>query len=353
MISCALSPNTEPDDVWLALKLLFMPWVWKRGPSSAKVEKRLGGLAFNSGRGALLGILRSFGIGKGDEVICQVFTCVAVPNSIRWAGGTPVFADIDKSYNMDIHDLEKKINRRTRAVIVQHTFGTPADMDSILTIANKYRIKVIEDFAHTMTLPLRGHAGFYSFGRDKVLSSVFGGLALGVDLKHYQKSLEYPSYFWIFQQLMHPVAFALILPTYRIFLGKIILVTLQKLHLLSFPNDIDPIPKRYPNALATLLLNQLKKLDRYSRQREQVVRFYGGKVALLRYPMRVDNPASVIQRAKKYGILLGNWYHNVIDPIPVGYTAGSCPHAEEAAKHIINLPTRIRLQDAARVKAIL
>lgn len=346
MISCSLSPNTEADDVFLAFRLLFTPWKWKRGAAILRVESRLGGVSFNSGRAALFAILQSFGIGRGDEVIVQAFTCVAVPDAISWVGAAPVFADIDETYCMDPADFEKKITKKTKAIIVQHTFGISAQMEKISIIAKKHNIKVIEDFAHTMSLPLKGDAGFYSFGRDKVISSIFGGLAIG-PVKSFQKTLEYPSYFWIFQQLLHPVAFAIILPTYSIGIGKIVLVILQKLHLLSFP-QIHEV-KKYPNALAILLLHQLKKLDKYTRQREEASVVYGKKYPYLRFPLRVDDPAKTIARAKKHGILLGNWYHNVVDPLPGTYDIDSCPRAQEAAKHIINLPTRISVKDARYV----
>jgi len=350
MISCSLSPNTEVDDVLLALRLLFAPWRWKRGTAIGKVEAKFHGVSFNSGRSALYAILQSYNIGRGDEVILQAFTCVAVADAIFRTGATPVFTDIDLSYCMDPNDFEKKITRRTKAVIVQHTFGVSADIDRIITIAKKHDIRVIEDFAHTMSLPLKGDAGFYSFGRDKVLSSVFGGLAIG-NVKQFHKKLEYPSYFWIFQQLLHPVAFAVILPLYRIYIGKILLVILQKLGLLSFP-QISEV-KKYPNALAILLLHQLKKLDRYTKEREAASAVYGKKYPYVRFPMRVDNPAKVIAKAKKNGVLLGNWYHNVVDPTPEPYKIISCPHATEAAKHIINLPTRISVKDAKKVLSLI
>ncbi len=347
MISCALSPNTEADDVWLAFRLLFAPWKWKRGNAVHYVEQKLGGIACNSGRSALLAILKAFEIGKGNEVIVQAFTCVAVPNSVRWAGASAVFADIDNTYNMDPKDFEKKITHKTKAVIVQHTFGIPARVEEIIAIARKHNIRVIEDFAHTMSIPMKGDAAFFSFGRDKVLSSVFGGVAVGVNVKKYQKNLEYPSYGWIAQQLFHPVAFAIILPLYRIGIGKVILVGLQKLHFLSFP-QISEV-KKYPNALAILLLNQLKKLDRFTAQRSHASKVYGKEFPFLRFPVLVDDPRATIQKFKKHGILLGNWYHNVVDPTPVGYRKGSCPNAEKIAAHIINLPTRISVSDAESV----
>ncbi len=364
MISCALSPNTELDDVWLAVRLLCAPWKWKRGAAIRFVEQRLGGASFNSGRSALLAILKAFGIGKGSEVIVQAFTCVAVPNSVRWAGATPVFADIDGSYNMDPEDFARKITVNTKAVIVQHTFGIPARIDEIIVIAKKHNIRVIEDFAHTMSLPMKGDAAFYSFGRDKVLSSVFGGLAVMKDttaLKNYHKKLEYPSYGWIAQQLFHPVAFSIILPLYRLGIGKVLLVFFQRLRFLSFPvypeekigRQPDIFPAKYPNALALLLVKQLKKLDRFTRQRKEIVKLYGGQGPLLRYPLWVVDPAKITAQAKKQGVLVGNWYHHVVDPVPAGYTKGSCPNAEEAAIHIINLPTRISPKDAKRVMSVI
>jgi len=354
VISASLSPNTESDDVWLAFRLLFTPWRWKRGAAIGKVEAWGGGVSFNSGRAALFAILRAYGVGEGDEVIVQAFTCVAVPDSVRLTGAVPVYADIGEAYNMDIGDFAKKISKKTKAVIVQHTFGASADIEKIISIAKKYNIRVIEDFAHTMGLPMKGDAAFYSFGRDKVLSSVFGGLAVMPDnskLKKYHKTLEYPSYFWIFQQLFHPVAFAIILPLYRSGIGKVILVLFQRLHLLSFP-QISEV-KKYPNALALLLAKQLKKLDRYTKQRKEISNLYGEDIAYLRFPRLVSDPKAVTAKAKKQGILLGNWYHNVVDPGDTGYPRGSCPNAEEAAKHIINLPTRITPAAAKRVLAAL
>lgn len=372
MISCSLSPNTELDDVLLAMRLIFAPWLWKRGSAIGKVEAWFRqnfhtpcAVSFNSGRSAELGILKAFGIGKGDEVIVQAFTCVAVPNSVRWAGATPIFADIDDSYTIDPKDFERKITKRTKAVIVQHTFGIHAHVDEIITVAKKYDIRVIEDFAHTMSLPLKGDAAFFSFGRDKVLSSVFGGMAILhpkysreiLTIKKYHKNLNTPSFGWTLQQLFHPVAFSIILPLYRIGVGKAILVFLQQLHALSFPvyaeekkgRQPEIFPAKYPNALAILMLKQLKKFERFSKEREASVRLYGGKGPLLRYPKKVEDPANTIEKAKKKGILLGNWYHNVVDPVAFGYKTGSCPKAEDIAKHIINLPTRISPADAKLV----
>ncbi|MBI3577725.1 aminotransferase class I/II-fold pyridoxal phosphate-dependent enzyme [Candidatus Gottesmanbacteria bacterium] len=392
MISPSLSPNTDRADVLKAIEVLFAPQMWKEGNAQDEVHrwfrKYLGAgeiAFFNSGRSALLAILQAFGIGPGDEVLVQAFTCVAVPNSVLWAGAKPVYVDIDDSYNMDPKDAEKKITKKTKALIVQHTFGIPAQVDRLLALAKKHKLMVIEDCAHALgatykgkRLGTLGDASFFSFGRDKVVSSVWGGMGYiksqnsnlksQKELKKYEQSLTYPSIFWIFQQLLHPIAFSLILPLYDVGVGKVLLVLLQKMKLLSFPvyteeksgRQPQEFPKRYPNALATLLKVQLNKLERYNKKRRDSARYYSNSLkkpivpgaSYLRYPILVEDPASVTQKAKKQGILLGNWYHDTIDPTGVeyeaiGYEVGSSPKAEEAANHILNLPTNVTEQEAS------
>ena len=321
---------------------------------------------------------------------------MAVPNSVLWAGASPKYVDIDATLNIDPTDVEKKITNRTKAIIVQHTFGIPADMDALVALAKKHNIPLIEDCAHSLGATYKGKkvgtfgdAAFFSFGRDKVVSSVFGGMAIinakckmqNAKLREYQKNLPYPSYFWIFQQLLHPIAFSVILLLYDVIIGKALLILLQKLRLLSFPvypeekRGKQPLdfPAKFANSLAVLLLQQLIKLERYNNTRKEVVQYYQSALKdrkgitqikvrdgsiFLRFPLLVDNPDKLLKQAKKHGILLGNWYRCVIDPkgvdyTSVGYGIGSCPKAEEAARHIVNFPTRISEMQAKRVVASL
>src|SRR5207302_4048887 len=79
-------------------------------------------VSFAASRMALYAILEALGIGAGDEVIVPAFTCVVVPNAVRYRGATPVFVDIDRaSWNIDPLAVERAITPRTRAVLVQHT----------------------------------------------------------------------------------------------------------------------------------------------------------------------------------------------------------------------------------------
>ncbi len=384
-ISVQLSPTIFFDDVLAALSLLFSFHRLKNGPMVKALEGRFQtmfhvatAVAFNSGRSAELAILQCLGIGRGDEVLIQAFTCVAVPNSILWAGAQPVYVDVDTNgCTMSVADLERKITKKTKAVIVQHTFGYPNDMEKIYACTQKHGLFLIEDCAHSLgnrdrvLLGTYGITSFFSFGRDKVISSVFGGMAitndpeLGEKLRNAQEKLSMPKTGWILQQLLHPVFFAFILPLYRLYIGKMLLVVLQKMHLLSKP--VDPMecqclkpsnyPQKMPNALASLALHQLDKLPFFQKKRTDAAMLYreGLKSAaikffpdtrepLIRFSIRVSDASLLVSAAKKRGILLGRWYSHVVDPegtnlLCAGYERGSCPSAELLAQEIVNLPT--------------
>ncbi|HSX40366.1 MAG TPA: aminotransferase class I/II-fold pyridoxal phosphate-dependent enzyme, partial [Candidatus Saccharimonadales bacterium] len=225
-IAISLSPNTQTSDILLALKTLLAPWNYYKGNYATALEqwfvknfKVASAVSFNSGRSSLFAILKALDIQKGDEILMQTFTCVAVPNAIIWAGAKPVYVDIDKTLTMDAKDLERKITAKTKAILVQHTFGIPSNMDEIRTLARKNKLIVIEDCAHTIGAVYNGKklgtlsdVAFFSLGRDKAFSSVFGGMAitnnrtLGNKLKSIQKKKNNPNVFWVFQQLLHPVA---------------------------------------------------------------------------------------------------------------------------------------------------
>jgi len=389
----SLSPNTQKQDVFLALKLIFQPHHWQKGRAIQKLEnwfkkylKVSTAVSFDSGRSALLAILKSLNLKSKDEVLLQSFTCVAVPNPILWANLRPIFVDIDETLNLSPEDLEKKITPKSKAVIVQHTFGYPSQIEKIKKICQKHNLILIEDCAHGLGAQYQGKkigtfsdASFFSFGRDKVVSSVFGGLAvtndqkIGKNLKRFQKNLKFPDKKFILQNLLHPILFALILPIYYFFnLGKFLLILFQRLNLLNFP--VDPcekkgqkpqnIPRKLPNAMAHLALRQLERLDQFVNHRIKIASIYqknlqdlknlkiisprpGCRATFLRYPILVDNPEAKRKKFhSRFKTLIGNWYRPLIAPAGVdlnliGYQKGFCPKAEEASKKILNLPTNL------------
>lgn len=130
-----------------------------------------------SGTDALHLALAAAGIKQGDEVITSSFTFIATAEAICYVGATPVFVDIDaKTFNIDANLIEAAITDKTKAIIPVHIFGQPADMPSIMAIAKKHNLKVIEDCAQSFgakigdtTTGSFAEAGCHSFFPSKNL----------------------------------------------------------------------------------------------------------------------------------------------------------------------------------------
>ncbi len=400
-IAISLSPNVHDDDVRLARHLLFVHSYWNDKGASARAAEKIAKMfpghfvsLASSGRQALYDLLRSYDITKGDEVIIQAFTCIAVPEPIIWTGATPIYADIaEGTYSIDPEDVTKKITPRTKVIILQHTFGIPGPIQEIIAIAKEHNIIVIEDCAHALGATLDGKAlgtfgdaAILSFGRDKCVSSVFGGAVLTKDknrahaMSSMQSSRSLPPKKWVAQQLFHVVFFSYILPIYFWHgLGKALLVGAQRLHFVSRAVAYEerlgkrPIHNQYSYspALALLLLKQLEKFDAMNSRRREIVERYKKELKgfslpteresteslWLRFPLLVENAREILLDARSQGMLLGDWYDAPLVPGSsnfknFSYTVGSCPKAEEAAKRIINLPTYPTLTDTQVTKVI-
>jgi len=431
-ISISLSPNVEKDDLHLALNLIIRPWLWKRGkaihpvksaPQSGAVSRKAGqfngvkeleenfkkylgvkyAFSFNSGRSAFFAILKSLNLDKGDDILLQAFTCNAVPNPVLWAGLEPIYVDCSKEdFNIDIEDLKRKITLRQaqgkppKVLVVQYTFGQPCNIDEINSIVRQYGLILIEDCAHSLGAEFSGQkvgtfgkAAFFSFSRDKIISSVYGGMAttnddeLGEALRQAQGKMGLPNPFWIFQQLLHPILLNyIILPIYDFLdLGKIFLVLSQWFHILSKAvswqekrgQRPDYFPKAMPNALAVIALNQFNKLEKFNNYRQKMADYYyenlkdtkfelpkqfpNRKNVFLRFTVKHKDAHDIIYEAwHKQNILLGDWYTTPIAPFDtkieeMHYKSGSCINAERLAKITLNLPTHINIsqKDAERI----
>ena len=139
-------------------------------------------LAVNSCTSALITALRALGVGAGDEVIVPGYTFFASASVIGACNAIPVIVDVDDTLTLDPRDLERKITKRTKAVIVVHMRGMPAQMDKIMRICNKRGIPVIEDVAQAAGGQYRGRMlgsigtlGCFSFDYYKILNSGEGG----------------------------------------------------------------------------------------------------------------------------------------------------------------------------------
>lgn len=387
-IAISLIPNFVLEDILRAIFLLVRPWNYLN--ESAEVElqeaiKKYTGkkyvVLFESGRAAQYFLLKAIGISEKDSVVLQAFTCVAVPNSIIWTGAETLYVDIDDNLNIDPQKFEKIIKANTKAVIVQHTFGKPADIKKIRTICSKHKITLIEDLAHgfgNKNLGSGSEAAFLSFGRDKTISGIWGGAIITDNyyiFENLQKEVDQLLGYkrsWVFQQLLFAPLVYFVLQTYSLFnLGKFTHKLLFKFNIL--PKVLDSSEKEghkqkvfrkgMPGALAQLTMSQLKKLERFVLHRKMLAKQYAiefgaydDNSSYLRYTINVSDAASLRRYAAKQNIFLGDWYDSVIAPKGVklenvGYKSGSCPVAEEATEHVVNLPTNpnLNISDVKKV----
>ena len=166
------------------------------GPFEKEFEQRFaerngarGCVAVTNGTVSLLLCLRALGIKPGDEVIVPALTWIATATSVLEANGVPVFVDIDpKTLCIDANAIEAAITPRTVAVIPVHLYWGMADMDAIMSLADRHGIAVIEDCAHAHGARRNGdgagavgHLGSYSFQSSKVMTSGEGGAIIGQD----------------------------------------------------------------------------------------------------------------------------------------------------------------------------
>lgn len=401
MISTDFVSNEQPDDAWISMKLLFQPWRWRKGKSVERVRQTLKRKFFStdthihlffSGRSALYYLFTILNLPKESEVIVQSFTCGAVIFPLLENHIKPIYVDIDpRTYSLDSQQLEQKITANTKAIIFQHTFGITPEREKVIEIAKKYNLIVIEDVAHGFEPTIfkkdkNNTIKLLSFGRSKPFSSVFGGALVTNDkvlskkISKVEKKLLFPSYGYILQLLLYKPLGVLIRSTYQLVIGKIIHKVIETIRLI--PREISKKEKDgkfdhtyargYPNALALLLIKQLDKFTKTTKRRTENCTAYSEYFAmnrqwgtqlyseqpLIRFPVLVQNKDIMVNQARKYGIFLGTWYNQPVDPkalnmFKLGYEKSSCPITEHICEHVINLPTNISAKERANVIEIL
>ncbi len=151
-------------------------------------------VATNSGTASLLISLLALGIKQGDEVLVPGYTYVASVSAIVYTRATPVLVEIDESLTMDPQDLESKITDKSKAIMVVHMLGNPANMTEIMRIARKYNLKVIEDGCQAAGATFGGKrvgsfgdTGAFSLNRYKNIAAGDGGVIVTNDEDLYKK----------------------------------------------------------------------------------------------------------------------------------------------------------------------
>ena len=171
-----------------------------QGEVVEKFEKKVakfigldGAVATNTGTSALHLSLLAIGIKKGNSVAIPSFVCVALLNAVKYVGAHSILVDIDpETYNIDVRDLKKRIKKSTKAIILPHQFGLPADIDEIMSLG----IPVIEDCAQAIGAVYKGkkagsfgRLSCFSFYATKVLSTGEGGMVVS-DSKNLLKKIR-------------------------------------------------------------------------------------------------------------------------------------------------------------------
>jgi len=391
LISPDFYPNFEYDDYALVKKILKDKNSWINGPEveflKFELEKFFPGayiFLFSTERGALEFFLKFYLRNKQNKkVATQGFTCFVVPKAIINAGGKPVFVDIKEGYlNFSINELYQvyKNHPDISVVITQNTFGVPNELEEIFNFCKENNLLLIENLAHSFGCKYKntflgnfGDIALISFGRSKVISSIFGGALI---IKNREIANEFKDYYekletikhkrWLFRTLLFSYLMQYIRKNYNTY-GKFLGYILRKLNLTVL--DISEKEKRggneeytvkkMPNAFAKIALNQIKKIVKFSEHREKITKIYLKEGILpygenpqysefyyLRYPITCSHPNKIIEKLKKYNIYLGNWYHSPLAPLEkrldrFGYYYGMCPNAEKLCLTILNLPTNI------------
>lgn len=354
--------------------------------------------SFYNARTALFCALEAIKWGNKNEVLVSSYTCMSVIHPILDSWLKPIYLDVDMNkFNIKFSDLEAKITPQTKAIIVQHTFWNPAEIDKIVSFAKEKNIVIIEDLAHALwwefwweKLGSFGDFSIISFGRDKVISSISWGF-LSVNNSAYidkvsglYKKFEQPYNLLIYKNFTYGILSFLAKKSYDFFwIWRLIMKIANKLQL--FPAILtkweleyswNNFNKKYSPYLARIWLTELKKLDLYNSHRKKLADFYREHLEKLYsfqqinqnwknvdYYLAIKEKNIILLKdfAKKNWILLWDYwsYRNIVPQkadIKRGeYIAWSCKNAEEIANEILILPNHpwISLKDAQRVTNIL
>jgi len=199
MIAIA-KPYLSADEAQYAYDTILSGWV-TQGPKVQEFEEKFAAymgskyaVALSNCTTALHLAMIVAGIKEGDEVICPSMSYVATANSIKYVGATPVFAEVNEFYNLDVNDVEKRITPKTKAILLVHQIGMPADIDAFKALCEKHGLKLIEDAACAAGSAYKGkkigsHSDLvcFSFHPRKVITTGDGGMITTGNEEYYKR----------------------------------------------------------------------------------------------------------------------------------------------------------------------
>ena len=195
--------NFDEKEEQAVLDVIRSKWI-STGPKTAEFEDKFASMlkanhavALSNCTVALHLALKLVGVCENDEVICPSLTFVATCNAIRYMNAIPVFADIKSlsDLTIDPDDIERKITPKTKAIVVMHYGGFACNMDSIMALAKKHNLKVVEDACHGplseykgKKLGTIGDIGCFSFFSNKNISTGEGGMIVTNNLNYFERA---------------------------------------------------------------------------------------------------------------------------------------------------------------------
>jgi perosamine synthetase len=189
-------PTLEGNERKYVMQCMDTNWISSRGKFVDEFEEGFShycgvrfGITTNSGTTALHLALATMGLGDGDEVIIPSFTMISTANAITYLGAKPIPVDVEPvTWNIDPDKIEAKITDKTRAIIPIHTYGHPADMDRLQSIADKYGLDIVEDAAEAHGAEYKGKRvgsfgkmASFSFYANKIITTGEGGMIVTDD----------------------------------------------------------------------------------------------------------------------------------------------------------------------------
>lgn len=182
-------PYLTEEEAQAAYDTILTGWI-TQGPKVAEFEEKFAhytganhAIAVSNCTTALHLSMIVAGVKEGDEVICPSMSYIATANSIKYVGATPVFAEVKDDYNIDIDDVKNKITSKTKAILIVHQIGMPADIDEFTQLCKAHSLILIEDAACAIGSSYKGkkigsHSDLvcFSFHPRKVISTGDGGM---------------------------------------------------------------------------------------------------------------------------------------------------------------------------------
>lgn len=341
------------------------------------------------GRVALYEILRAMGVGEGDEVLVQGYTCVVVANAIMYLKATPIYADIDKkTFNMNLDSLKSRITEKTKVIICQNTYGLSSNLEELEQIAREYgqkyghTIYTIEDCTHGFGGKYHGKsngvscdASFFSTQWSKPFTTGVGGFSVihnadvRAKVKKNQAELVQPGLkevielklmYFIRQYVINDFTYWPMIRLYR-WMSRHNLVVGS-----SSGEEIVGVemPEGYLKAQSAVQMKKgiksVKRLDAVNELRRKNAQVYTeflkkhGKYYVdeslhadhifIRYPLLVNDREEFRKHAEDAKVILGEWFEAPVYPADASLATWKVdtnvlPVAMDVCEHMVNLPT--------------